>query len=318
MHLQKSTSVRTIARPQEPLSLPRARPPSGPPPLRAAMAGLGMVAPGIAAAVGERLWFRLPRTPSEQVRERHTPPGGRPFVTRHNGLEVTGWVYGPEEAPTAHLVHGWGGWWQQLAAHLPGLLDAGYRVVAHDAPSHGASPAGRHGARSSTVLEMADAFEAVVWQQGPADLVVAHSIGAMVAGWAARNGTRARAYAFLAPGVSVAPMADWIVQVTGIGARARGRLVERVERRIGHRFADLEVTTLFGEVLLAESPPALLAVHDRGDSDTPASGSLDLARAWPGSRLVLTEGLGHRRVIWHPEVLARVAEFAGAQVAHQR
>lgn len=318
MHQQKSTSVRTIYNPAEVSPVPRARPPSGPAALRATMGGLDRLVPGVPARVADHLWFRLPAVPSASTRERHTVPGGRAFVTRRHGMEVRGRIYGPEDAPTAHLVHGWGGWWQQLAAHIPGLLSAGYRVVVHDAPSHGGSPAGRHGPRSSTIMEIAEAFEVVAWQQGPPDLVVAHSVGAAAVGWAFRKGTAATAYVFLAPAVSVWPMLDWFEQVAGIGPRARPRLVARVERRVGHPLSAFEVTSLFRQAAAAEPRPALLTIHDRGDSDTPAQGSVDLARAWPGGRLVLTEGLGHRRVIWHPEVVERVAGFARSHAAAHR
>lgn len=231
-------------------------------------------------------------------------------------------VFGPEGAPTAHLVHGWAGWWQQLAAHVPALLDAGYRVVAHDAPSHGSSRPGRHGPRSTTLLEIADAFTAVVHQQGPADLVVAHSLGATATMWASRHGTVAGAYAFLAPMASLVPMLDWFEHVIGLGPATRPRLVDRVERRVGVRLTEFDITTLSRIArdrgatprhLAPDSgsaPRRLLTIHDRDDVETSAQGSVDIARAWPGSELVLTQGLGHRRIIWHPDVVERVAAFA--------
>lgn len=316
MRSQKSTTVRSIedrtpaVLPTGPIPRPPA--PPGPRPLRTAFALGERLAPGIAARGAARLWFRLPPPPEAARRRRFTPEGGTPFTTDRGGLRVTGRSYGPEDAPTAHLVHGWGGYWQQLAAHVPALLDAGYRVVAHDAPGHGDSPAGRHGPRTSTVMELAEAFAAVVWQQGPADLVVAHSIGAAAAMWARRHGTTAGSYAFIAPAASVDPMVDWFAEVLHVGPRTRPRLIERVERRIGLEVADFDVPRAARGLADQGPVPRLLCVHDRTDSDTPAQGSVDIVRAWPGSELVLTDGLGHRRVIWDESVVARVARFASA------
>src|SRR5690606_14212134 len=234
--------VRPIQVSDAPPAIPTVTPAAGPRPVRLAMAGLDSAAPAVAARIADYLWFRLPPRPSAARRERFTPPGGRPFVVRRRDLEVTGMVFGPEGAPTAHLVHGWAGWWQQLAAHVPALLDAGYRVVAHDAPSHGSSRPGRHGPRSTTLLEIADAFTAVVHQQGPADLVVAHSLGATATMWASRHGTVAGAYAFLAPMASLVPMLDWFEHVIGLGPATRPRLVDRVERRVGVPLTEFDIT----------------------------------------------------------------------------
>ena len=101
---------------------------------------------------------------------------------------VRGRVYGDWGNPTAYLVHGWGGWWQQLSAHVEPLLARGFCVVAFDAPSHGDSGPGVHGRRSTTFLEMAEALGAVVSEFGRPTLVVAHSAGRARGGACARAG----------------------------------------------------------------------------------------------------------------------------------
>src|SRR5690606_17806096 len=86
--------------------------------------------PRAGAWLAERLWFRLPPRPRESARARRAPVGGRELVVTWEDLAVRGVAYGPEDAPTAYLVHGWGGWWQQLASIVQPLVEAGYRVVA--------------------------------------------------------------------------------------------------------------------------------------------------------------------------------------------
>jgi pimeloyl-ACP methyl ester carboxylesterase len=54
--------------------------------------------------------------------------------------------------------------------------------------------------------------------------------------------------------------------------------------------------------------PALL-FHDREDWEVPSHHSEVIARAWPGSRLVLTEGLGHRRILQDEQVIAQAVVF---------
>ena len=314
MSPQKSTIVRAELRTTAPPGTPAPRPPRAPAPVRAFFRVTDPVAPGLAARVAEGLWFRLSPTP-RAIRDLGTPPGGTPFTTQSDGLAVHGRTYGPDGVATAYFVHGWAGWWQQLAALVQPLVDAGFRVVVYDAPSHGDSPAGAYGPHSSRVMELADAYALVVREHGPADLVVAHSIGAMATMWAGARGTRAGAYAFVAAAASVEPMLDTFGHTLHLGRRTRGRMAARVERRIGHPFEAFDVPTLARSVTDPPAAPGLLAVHDRDDRMTPVSGSVAITRAWPGSQLRLTDGLGHRRILTDAGTIARVASFAVERVS---
>lgn len=322
MYEQKSTTVRfqpegaparPSDRPPAPTpDLPWALPPRAPVPVRAVFRLLDPLAPGLAARLVDHLWFRLRVPPTAAKRGEDTPPGGRPFVTASSeGLHLHGLAYGPDDAPLAVLVHGWAGWWQQLAAQVEPLLAAGYRVVAYDAPSHGSSPPGRYGPRSSRVMELADAYAAVVLHQGAPDLVVAHSIGAMATLWAARErGVVSGAYVFLAAAASVHPMVDFFRHTLALGPRTPDRVVARVEHRIGHRFADFEAPVLIRALQSVRPAPPLLAIHDRRDRMTPPQGTVDIGHLWPGGETELTDGLGHNRLLRDDAVVDRVARFA--------
>jgi pimeloyl-ACP methyl ester carboxylesterase len=54
--------------------------------------------------------------------------------------------------------------------------------------------------------------------------------------------------------------------------------------------------------------PALL-VHDQEDDDVPWQEGATLARTWPGATSVKTQGLGHRRILRDPDVVARSVAF---------
>lgn len=299
---------------------PAPAPPKGPAPLRATFRLLETAAPSVAAALAERLWFRLPPRPSDERRARHAPPGGRRLTVEWTHGALRGVTYGPTDAPTAYLVHGWGGWWQQLGAHVEPLLDAGYRVVAYDAPSHGASDPGGSGPRSTSLIEMAEGLTAVVRQEGPADLVVAHSVGAVVSLWSAADhgaddgamGEEAPDYAFIAPASTLLSMVQMFERSLDVGRRSQSLLLQRVEQRFHRSVDEFEIVNLAARVLEGATTrqPGLLTVHDPMDHETPVSGSLRLAESWPEAELSLVSGLGHRRLLWDPDVVASVADFA--------
>jgi pimeloyl-ACP methyl ester carboxylesterase len=281
----------------------------GSPALRRLFALLERRSPALGGLVAERLWFRLPASPAPAARAARTPRGGEDFTVTWAHGTVRGRVYGDWGNPTAYLVHGWGGWWQQLGAHVEPLLARGFCVVAFDAPSHGDSGPGVHGRRSTTFLEMAEALEAVVAEFGRPAVVVAHSAGGLAAVHALGLGVHPDSLVLVAPPDGVESMLPVFASALGVGPRSERVMVHRAERRVGTPVAELDLLTMAAR---HPSLPRLLVVHDRDDREAPLSGGVRISNAWHDARITVTEGLGHRRVLWSPEVVERVAVFAQA------
>ncbi|MGC5076669.1 alpha/beta fold hydrolase [Agrococcus sp. DT81.2] len=281
--------------------------------MRAAFSVLERGAPAAGAALAERLWFTVGARPAREVRERRGVAGGTVFAVPVGGSEVRGVSFGDPSGPTAYLVHGWGGWWQQLSSFVPGLLARGYRVVAFDALAHGDSGPGAIGRRSSSVPEMADAYRAVVDRFGEPALTVAHSMGSLSVLWAQRHHDVVPARQVLvAPATTVGGMLDLFSSELALGPAVRAGLPDRFRRRIGRELEDFELLQLV-ETELRQGPlPPALIVHDSDDAVTSAQDSARLAEAWPGSRLLVTQGLGHSRVLRDPAVLAEAERFLDA------
>jgi pimeloyl-ACP methyl ester carboxylesterase len=272
---------------------------------------LERVAPAAGARWAEALWFRVPGP--RRRRDRLVEPG-RPFQVQVDGGTVAGEVWGDPRAEAFYLMHGWGGWREQLDGFVEPLTGAGLRVVAFDAPSHGASDPGPEGPGRSTVLELAGALAAVVAANGPAHAVVAHSLGALATAYALNHGLEAGRLAFVAPMANPLPYTRVFASRLGFGERTRERLVPRLERRVGSPLSDFDVPAMAGRV----ATPPLLLVHDRQDTETAWSDSEAIARSWPDARLVTTSGLGHYRILGDPAVVAEVAGFVTEPLAARR
>jgi pimeloyl-ACP methyl ester carboxylesterase len=218
-------------------------------------------------------------------------------------VTVAGRVWG--QGPVVYLLHGWAGHRWQFDAFVEPLVARGLRVVAFDAPSHGESGPGAFGPRATSFPEIAAVLNAVVTRFGAPHAIVAHSAGAIVTALALCDGLRTRRLALLAPMVGVLPHVRNFATAMGFGRRTLSRMIPRMEHRVGAPMKQFDVP----ELGRATGVPPTLVIHDRGDRSTPVTDGAAIAAAWPGTRLLLTDGLGHNRLLRDPGVVAEVVDF---------
>jgi hypothetical protein len=212
------------------------------------------------------------------------------------------WSWG--EGPVALLVHGWGGRGAQLGGFVHSLVNAGWKVVAFDAPAHGDAPGSR-----TTLVEMADTIRAVADWHGPVDAVIAHSFGAAATTVALSRGLRAGRVAFLAPMFAVEASVERYIAAVGLSAPERTAFLAAltdVARGAGPDQLD-------GIRLAPAMTAPLQVIHDEADREVPYRDGVTAANLWPGAALITTVGLGHRKLLGDPHVIGLVREFlAGA------
>jgi pimeloyl-ACP methyl ester carboxylesterase len=274
-----------------------------PPGLRAAFGALDALSPALAARLAEPLFLRTRRYPVP-AREVAVLQGAERHALATSRGPAVAWVWGrpapaARPAPTAFLVHGWEGRGSQLGAFVEPLRRAGFRVVAIDAPGHGEAPG-----RSSSLPAIAAALEAAAERWKPPAALVAHSAGAVAATFALARGLAVERAVFVAAGADLLGYTAWFAALLGLGERARRRLAERIERRIGVPYAALEPLERAPEMTAP-----LLAFSDRDDPEAPLATAERLVRSWPGAELRVTESLGHRRILWDPAVVRTAVSF---------
>lgn len=268
--------------------------------VRAGLGGLARVAPVTASRLALRLFMRPPRP--GRGRASAVPPRAERFAARAGGELVRGVRLG--NGPAVLLVHGWGGWGAQLAAFARPLAEAGCTAVWYDGPGHGASSG-----RTATIPQLADALAAVARAVG-ARAAIAHSVGGAALALALERGLPLDAAVLVAPPRAPEAFFERFCAATGLGPRARDLLRARIERLVGLRMSDLTVPDIAARL----ATPALV-VHDRADGEVPFGDGEEIARAWPGARFRATDGLGHRRVLRDPRVVAEATAFAVSRLA---
>ena len=238
---------------------------------------------------------------------------------------------------TVFLVHGGGGRAEQWRFVVPGLLQAGHRVVAYDALGHGRSPAPCDWGAYAGAEFVADLAAVVGLHRGPANLLVGHSYGTRLV-----LGALAQGLAGIERAVLLAPPAPDFARRPSWVAYLPVPLLERLRPRLSAGFR----AAAWGP----DAPPALVdeetAMSDRnslyvfkalwrqalqldvaalravslpvqvlaGEADrlTPPAGAHALAELLPNARLTLVPRAGHQLPLEAPaEVLQAVLGTVG-------
>lgn len=205
--------------------------------------------------------------------------------------------------PVVLLLHGWGGHAAQMLPLAQALMAQGLRPVLVDLPAHGRSQGS-----TSNLPQFARAIEyaaARLQQQGfRLDAVVAHSLGANAAAFAASRGLALRKLVLLAPPASPHEYTRLFAQVFGLSERTRAAMQKRFEAREGILMPQFEPQAVGPRIA-----QATLVVHDRRDSINRFADGVAFRQAIPGARLLATQDLGHRRILKDSAVLQEVTAF---------
>ncbi|MEV7522080.1 alpha/beta fold hydrolase [Streptomyces sp. NPDC091371] len=225
------------------------------------------------------------------------------------GIPVATYRWGDGERPVL-VVHGWSSRASRLAGFVEALVAQGRTVISFDTPGHGES-----GGRAATVRDYREIIRRLHAEHGDFSAVLAHSIGVLASFFTLRDGVRADRV------VGIGGVADFGYLLEQFRARLQlGEAVERVLR--GH----VERQLLPGEPDIwrrldarrhpEDVPVPILLVHDTDDDVSAPAQSRSLAAAHGDrARLIETSGLGHRRILADPEVIAASVRFITAPIA---
>ncbi|WP_327256109.1 alpha/beta fold hydrolase [Streptomyces sp. NBC_01244] len=229
-----------------------------------------------------------------------------------DGIPVTTYRWGDGDRPVL-LVHGWSSRASRFAGFIEALLAEGRTVVSFDAPGHGAS-----GGRATTILRQREIIRRLHARYGDFSAVLAHSFGVVSTFFALRDGIRADRIAGIGAISDFDFLAARFRSMLGVNQAVEDALRRHIQRRLFP--SEPDIWPRFDSCHHPEEIPSeILLVHD-ADDDTAAPGqSRALAAAYgERARLIETSGLGHRRILLDPHVIATTVEFLSATRSQPR
>ena len=278
------------------------------------------VVPQIAGKAAFELFCRTPNPKGLSEGERRAIVRAADFMeeARHHRLEVGGRCVmvhefrpreGRERAGTVLVLHGWRSRTEYMKSLIEAYRDAGFRVMSLDLPGHGGS-AGR---RLNLATAVRAAHVAGEWF-GPFTAVVGHSFGGSVAVNAVAGSIvgipplAASKLVLISAPSSMPDLFQDFGRYINLGPRTQSAMVDQV-RRIAGRPLDEFV----GSRQLAEAAVPTLVIHAPDDREVAADHAELFAAAGDHVQLRWAPGLGHRRILSDPAIVADALGFVARQ-----
>ena len=207
----------------------------------------------------------------------------------------------PNDGQRILFVHGWNGRSSQFYRIIELLSENGYDITAIDLPGHGRS------SRSNTNLpEITDLLSEITKSRGPYDGIVCHSFGGVAALNSVRHGASCEKLVLISPGIyEIKPMFKTFVGLFGLDEEYYAdRLFDLAESLYGTNPGNFGLER-FSKQIETET----LIIHCEDDKEALKEIAITLHGDMKHSKLHLTEGLGHRRILRDEKVAKMVLNF---------
>ncbi len=248
--------------------------------------------PGMTMRLLVRL-FSTPLTYKTSAEEAACLARGRSFQIPVNGHQIKAWKWG--RGPGVLMLHGWNGRGIQFQGFIEPLVAAGYTAIAIDGPAHGES-----GGRYTNYFDFSDTARAFLAPGLGLDVraVIGHSFGAAAFINALAKERLAVSAVFISPVLRLRELFVGAARQLGVPEKVTEQMIERFEAQYEYSLTEDNPIHLLEQL----SAPILIA-HDTRDHTISIGDSEQQARAYDTVDLLVTHGLGHRRILSDPAVI---------------
>ncbi len=212
--------------------------------------------------------------------------------------EIVVYTYGNSNKKIL-LVHGWSGRGTQLVKIADAFLENGYATISFDAPAHGKS-----GTKTTLMLEFIQSILEVEKQHGPFEFAVGHSLGGMSILNAVKKGLQIKKAVVIASGNSVINIVNTFTEKIGLPNKVAVLMKNNFEKKY-----HLEMESFSSYVVAKEVKIPVLVIHDNDDEDISVSEAYHLAENLSNKEILITNNLGHRKILGDSKVIEKIVEF---------
>ena len=197
------------------------------------------------------------------------------------------------------LVHGWSGRGTQLVKIADELLKLGYMTISFDAPAHGKSKG-----NSSIMIEFIASILEIEKQYGPFEFAIGHSLGGMSVLNAIKQNLQVKKAVIIGSGDIIQDIIDDFICKLQLRPEYGIKLRNHFEAKFGGKMDDYSA---YKAAEKTEIP--VLVIHDKDDDDVSVKAAYNIQKHLKQSEIMITEGLGHRKILGDETVIQKIREF---------
>ena len=197
------------------------------------------------------------------------------------------------------LVHGWNGRGTQLVSIAKMFKEHNYTIVSFDAPGHGKSPK-----NTTNMKDFIEAIRVLSKKYDGFDVIVGHSLGGMSIINSLASGIVTEKAVIIGSGNKTADITTDFLQSIGMDKKISPLLIRLFEHKYQDTMSNYDVAPKAKKVTLP-----VLVIHDKNDIDVPYSAAETICENLPDGTLMLTEGLGHRKILGDEHVIKTIEDF---------
>lgn len=215
-------------------------------------------------------------------------------------LNKTVWCYHwSGKGPKIVLVHGWSSRATNFYEIIEKLILLDYNVYAFDAVAHGESKG-----IITNIPELIKTLEELIQEWGPVEAILGHSGGGFASAYVVAQNPRIKKLILISPFNKVTDVFKKYFEMIQLGEKARLLMIGYFTKLTGKKVQELS-----GELSAQAIRAKTLVIHDRKDKEVQVEDSIDIAKNLKNGQLILTEGLGHRRILRDEMVINKLVSF---------
>jgi pimeloyl-ACP methyl ester carboxylesterase len=212
--------------------------------------------------------------------------------------EIIVYHYG-ESARKILLVHGWSGRGTQLVKIADELLKLGFSTVSFDAPAHGKSKG-----KTTLMPEFIASILELEKQLGPFEYAIGHSLGGMSILNAIARGFKTKKAVTIGSADIIQDIIDDFVAQLKLRPIFGIKLRDHFETKF-----NTEMDSYSASRAAKSVATPVLVIHDLDDDDVNVKSAYHIHQNLTNSELLITKGLGHRKILGNEEVIKNILKF---------
>jgi esterase/lipase len=260
---------------------------------------LAMVSPKLATDFAFKLFrtsYKFP-SPKREVKMFEKAEKSRVFISNiHREIQLYHCGKGDKKVL---LIHGWAGRGTQLFAIAELFAQHGFQAISFDAPAHGLSQG-----KDTDMTQFIQSIHDIDKKHGPFEYAIGHSLGGMALVNAVKNGFNLKKMATVGCGNSINDICHQFVNRLGMKPKIGDLLKKKLDKKLGD---DAEKLSTYVAARGVNIP--VLVIHDSQDEDVPVSAATHIYDNLIDGALFITNGLGHRKILYDKQVLDKLKSF---------